>query len=146
MATCREMATDPTIEDVLFRDLAVGYRKDVTRWANEAELREGLDERLHVIAQQAELIGDEAAAMTYFSSAAKRKEPVFLSYAGADADVGEEFGFDCAGVFKRSSTTATGRVSHWRLLAGPDQPQACRVRSRRHPLLAALSRERQLHG
>ena len=72
----------------------MGYRKDVTRWANEAELREGLDERLHVIAQQAELIGDEAAAMTYFSSAAKRKEPVFLSYAGADADVGEKFGFE----------------------------------------------------
>lgn len=79
------------VEDVLFGDLTVGYRKDVTHWATEAELRDSLRERLDVITQQAELIGDPAAAIAYFSSAAKRKDPVFLSYAGEDADRGAEF-------------------------------------------------------
>jgi hypothetical protein len=84
--------TGSPIENVLFGDLTVGYRKDVTRWATAAELQAGLGERLRVIAQRAVLIGDRAAATAYFSSAAKRKEPVFLSYAGEDAAIGEQFG------------------------------------------------------
>jgi TIR domain len=70
----------------------VGYRKDVTRWSTEPELRDGLLGRLSVIAQQATLIGDQAAAIAYFSSAAKRKEIVFLSYAREDAALAEQFG------------------------------------------------------
>ena len=104
---------DPTaIEDVLFGDLTVGYRKDVTRWASEADLREGLDERLDVIVQQAELIGDEAAAIAYFSSAAKRKEPVFLSYAGGDADRGKEFAFELRRQFQEVFDYRDGRSLH----------------------------------
>lgn len=80
------------IEDALYGSLTVGYRKDVTRWSTEPELRDGLLGRLDVITQQATLVGDQAAAIAYFSSAAKRKEVVFLSYAGADADLGEQFG------------------------------------------------------
>ncbi len=45
----------------------MGYRKDVTRWSTEPELRDGLLERMDVIAQRAVLIGDEAAATDYFS-------------------------------------------------------------------------------
>jgi TIR domain len=86
-----DQAQASAVEDVLFGDLTVGYRKDVTRWSTEPELRDGLRERLGVIAQPADLIGDQKAATTYFSSAAKRKEPVFLSYAGEDATVGEQF-------------------------------------------------------
>jgi len=86
-----EAAGSP-MEDVLFGDLTVGYRKDVTRWSTAPELRAGVRERLQVIAQQAQLIGDRAAATAYFKSAAKRKEPVFLSYAGEDAAIGKQFG------------------------------------------------------
>jgi hypothetical protein len=84
-------ARSSAVEDVLFGDLTVGYRKDVTHWTTETELRDGLHERLDVIVQQAKLIGDQAAAIAYFSSAAKRKDPVFLSYAGEDADRAAEF-------------------------------------------------------
>jgi TIR domain len=79
------------VEQLLFDDLTVGYRKDVIRWSTEAELQAGLRERLDVITQQAELIGNQVDAITYFSSAAKRKDTVFLSYAGADSDRGAEF-------------------------------------------------------
>jgi len=93
MRTRRETDQSPAsaFEGVLFGDLTVGYRKDVTRWSTEPELRDGLRERLDVITQQAVLIGDQAAATDYFSSAAKRKELVFLSYAGEDAAIGEQF-------------------------------------------------------
>lgn len=88
--------TDPipasTVDDVLFGDLTVGYCKDVTDWSTEPELRNGLRERLDRIAQDNILIGNQKAAVTYFRSAAKRKDPVFLSYAGEDAAVGGEFG------------------------------------------------------
>lgn len=94
MRTRREAAQAPVspVDDVLFGDLTVGYRKDVTRWSTAAELRDSLLGRLTVIAQQATLIADQPAAMAYFSSAAKRKEIVFLSYAGADAALGKQFG------------------------------------------------------
>ena len=78
-------------EDVLFGDLSVGYRKDVTLWSTRAELRDSLRERLNVITQPAVLIGDEKAAITYFGSAAKRKEFVFLSYAKEDAAAAGQF-------------------------------------------------------
>lgn len=84
-------AKPSAVENVVFGDLTVGYRKDVTSWQTEVELRDGLSERLDVIAQQPELIGDHAAAIAYFSSAAKRKESVFLSYSGEDANRGAEF-------------------------------------------------------
>ena len=86
-----DQAQATVVEDVLFGNLTVGYRKDVTGWSTEPELRDGLRERLGVIAQRAVLIGDQKAATTYFSSAAKRKEPVFLSYAGEDADLAAQF-------------------------------------------------------
>lgn len=78
-------------EEVLFGDLSVGYCKDVTFWSTESELSDGLSEQLAVVKQQAELIGDERAAIDYFTSAAKRKDPVFLSYAAEDADTAEQF-------------------------------------------------------
>lgn len=50
-----------------------------------------MGERLDAILREAVLIGDRGAAVRYFGSAAKRKEPVFLSYAGEDADRGSQF-------------------------------------------------------
>ena len=86
-----DQAQASAVEGVLFGDLTVGYRKDVTRWSTEPELRNRLAERLDVIAQPADLVGDQKAATAYFRSATKREEPVFLSYAGEDATVGEQF-------------------------------------------------------
>jgi TIR domain len=94
MRTRRETGQAPAsaVEDVLFGDLTVGYRKDVTHWSTEPGLRDGLLGRLEVITQQATLIGDQPAAIAYFSSAAKRKELVFLSYAQEDAALADQFG------------------------------------------------------
>jgi hypothetical protein len=84
-------AAPSAVDAVLFGDLTVGYRKDVTHWSVAAELRDGLLGRLGVITQQATLVGDRASATAYFSSAAKRKEIVFLSYAHEDAAMAEQF-------------------------------------------------------
>lgn len=91
--TAQDPASDPAsaLEGILFGDLTVGYHKDVTRWSTEPELRDGLLGRIDVIAQRAVLVGNEAAARDYFSSAAKRKELVFLSYAGEDSAIGGQF-------------------------------------------------------
>jgi TIR domain len=93
MRTRRETAQVSTsaLESVLFGDLTVGYRKDVTRWSTEPELRDGLRGRIDVITQPAVLVGNETAATAYFSSAAKRKEVVFLSYSGEDAAIAGQF-------------------------------------------------------
>lgn len=93
MRTRRQTAQVPAsaFEGILFGGLTVGYRKDVTRWSTEPELRDGLLGRIDVITQRAVLVGNEAAARDYFSSAAKRKELVFLSYAGEDTAIGGQF-------------------------------------------------------
>ena len=92
---------EPTVmEDVLYGDLEIGYRRDVVRWSTEEKLRERLDERLTVIDRQPELIADGVAARRYFSSAAKRKQPVFLSYAGSDAAVAAQFGDELRRLFQ----------------------------------------------
>lgn len=86
-----DAAMSPRLDDLLFADLSVGYRRDIVRWSTEEELRERLAERVTVIDLDAELIGDSADAYAYFSSAAKRKEPVFLSYSGSDAELAKQF-------------------------------------------------------
>jgi len=93
MRTRRQTAQIPasSLESILFGDLTVGYRKDVTGWSTESELHDGLVGRIDVIKQRAVLVGNEAAATDYFSSAAKRKELVFLSHAGEDAAIGGQF-------------------------------------------------------
>ncbi len=79
-------------EDVLFGALEVGYRKDVVSWRTADELLSELATRIDVIRLEPELIGDSFRAESYFASAAKRKELVFLSYSGEDAAHGAEFG------------------------------------------------------
>lgn len=80
-----------TGEDVLFGAMEVGYRKDIVSWNSMDELLTRLTERIDALRLETELIGDSSRATEYFTSAAKRKERVFLSYAGEDADEGAQF-------------------------------------------------------
>jgi hypothetical protein len=97
----RRKGSEPSVEaDVLFADLDVGYRRDVVQWETADELRARLEERLIVIDRQPELIGDTRAARRYFGSAAKRKEPVFLSYAGEDGAIAAEFADELRRLFQ----------------------------------------------
>lgn len=100
--------TRPSIvEDVLFGDLTVGYRKDVTHWATEAELRDSLRERLDVITQQAELIGDPAAAIAYFSSQPSARIRCSSATQARTPTGALSSQQSCVGGSRRSSTTAT---------------------------------------
>jgi hypothetical protein len=66
------------IEEGLYGAFEVGYRKDVTYWADTASLLEGLHGKIRAIQQEQRLIGDSRQATDYFSEAAKRRERVFL--------------------------------------------------------------------
>jgi hypothetical protein len=78
-------------EDVLYGALEVGYQKEVVLWRTEDDLLTGLEEKISALKAEPEWIGDEAGAVEYFTSAARRKEEVFLSYAGEDSAVGKDF-------------------------------------------------------
>jgi TIR domain len=120
----REPTNAPSpVEEVLFGALEVGYRKDVTRWHTEGELSDGLGERLDVIGMEPDLVGDREAAVRYFGSAAKRKETVFLSYSGRDADLGAQFASELRRrfreVFDYRDRDSLEPGAHW-----PDQIEA----------------------
>lgn len=88
------------VEDVLFGGLEVGYGKDVITWRTLDDLCEGLVEHLDTIGREPEWIGDRDRAIAYFTSAAKRKERVFLSYAGEDAEQGAQFAAELGRYFQ----------------------------------------------
>ena len=77
----------PALLSTLFGALEVGYVKDIVRWHDAASLTEGVSSRLATIGAQRERIATQAQAQTYFNSAALRKERVFVSYTGRDADL-----------------------------------------------------------
>ena len=88
------------LEDTLFGHLEVGYRKDVTRWRIEEDLRLGLGERLAVVIEEPRLVGNSKEAVEYFTHAAKRKAAVFLSYAGEDREIGAAFSMELKRIFQ----------------------------------------------
>jgi hypothetical protein len=92
--------TGAALEDALFGYLDVGYRKDITKWRTEEDLRQGLRERLEVIVEEPRLIGNTQEAVDYFTLAAKRKSNVFLSYAGEDRQVGAAFSVELNRIFQ----------------------------------------------
>jgi hypothetical protein len=78
------------LEQALFGGFEVGYKKDIVRWRELEELRSGLSQRLARLNQGGEYIRTSAEAYNYFRGAMLRKEAVFLSYSGEDADVAKE--------------------------------------------------------
>jgi TIR domain len=93
-------APPPVADDVLFGALEVGYRTDVILWHTLEDLQARLAERIEIITREPEWIGSAEEAAEYFSSAAKRKEKVFLSYAQEDADRGAEFSVELSRHFQ----------------------------------------------
>ena len=73
-------------ETTLYGAFEVGYTKDIVRWSSGEELERETRARLSRIQQQPRHIVRGDDARTYFLSAALRKEPVFISYSGADVD------------------------------------------------------------
>ena len=76
---------------LLRESVEVGYYKDVFNWANLSQLNKGLNGRLRSIRvevdQNIRLISNVDEAADYFQSAARRSEPVFISYSGRDRDL-----------------------------------------------------------
>jgi hypothetical protein len=78
-------------EEVLFGGLEVGYSSDVVEGHTTEDLLNDLGQRLEILRAEPERISCTGKAIEYFESASKRKEAVFLSYAGADSDTGALF-------------------------------------------------------
>ena len=83
MLDARDAARSP-IEKTLFGAFEVGYCEDILTWTDEESLREGLKTRIELIKAPVTRINSQQTADRYFRSAARRKEPVFLSYSGKD--------------------------------------------------------------
>jgi hypothetical protein len=80
----------PPIEEVLYRSVEVGYRKDILRWQDAESLEDGLSHRLSSLREQGRWISTPEDAERYFQEASLRKEPVFLSYAREDQQVAHQ--------------------------------------------------------
>jgi hypothetical protein len=76
------------LETTLFGGTEVGYPKDILRWRDETSLRTGLEKRIALIKAPATRISTTEQAVQYFRKAALRNDAVFLSYAGADQEIG----------------------------------------------------------
>lgn len=80
-------ATEPDLP--LYSGFEVGYRKDIVRWRNSDELREGVTVRTASLKAERKRISTLNDALEYFRSAALRKEAVFISYAGPDRELAQ---------------------------------------------------------
>jgi hypothetical protein len=89
------------LEATMFGEYEVGYVRDVVRWREEQELRSGLAARLAGLQAPVRRISTSEQAEEYFLSSAKRKESVFLSYAGPDADIAAEISAELKRRFQR---------------------------------------------
>lgn len=70
----------------LYSAFEAGYPRDIVHWNDSKSLIEGVANRLATLDAPRKRISTDDA-LEYFRRAAKRKEAVFISYAGADADI-----------------------------------------------------------
>lgn len=81
-------ADEPSAAEMaMFSAAEVGYVKDIVRWNTPEELASSVKGRLTSLDAPSQRIRTAAEAEEYFLRASKRKEVVFLSYSGRDADV-----------------------------------------------------------
>ncbi|MFF4227746.1 toll/interleukin-1 receptor domain-containing protein [Streptomyces sp. NPDC001820] len=90
-AITEPQGSDPPDEDTLYGDMETGHRKAIIRWSEPNDLVKSFESHLKVIDEQPRYIGSTDQAAKYFSSAAKRSERVFLSYAAEDAESATDF-------------------------------------------------------
>ena len=83
----KKVANDNALTKFLFGDFEVGYQKDMIVWDTEEILIKELSMRLDVINSNVRRINTFSEAEKYFRSATLRKEVVFVSYSGKDADI-----------------------------------------------------------
>ena len=80
-------ASDPScFEQALLSSTEVGYSEDVLRWSDSSTLERGLDDRLVSLDAPVKRLNTAEEAGDYFRGASLRKEAVFFSYAGKDAE------------------------------------------------------------
>lgn len=75
------------LEQILYGGVEAGYKSDTLRWQTGEELRAGVRARIKGIDLPTRRIGSHQQAKEYFSSAALRKEAVFVSYSGKDEKI-----------------------------------------------------------
>jgi len=68
----------------LYAGVNVGYRKDILRWTNSETLRSEFVKRLNSLNSGTRRLSTPDEAASYFLEATRRKEAVFVSYAGED--------------------------------------------------------------
>lgn len=76
------------LEKTLFGGVEVGYDEDILAWKDGRSLLGGIEQRLKALKADVTRINTNEEALVYFKKAARRKEAVFLSYAGKDAKSG----------------------------------------------------------
>ena len=69
-------------EKMIVAGSIAGYPEDILAWRDQKSLLTGIKQRIHAIKADVRRISTAAEATAYFQGAAKRKEPVFLSYSG----------------------------------------------------------------
>jgi TIR domain len=74
------------LEATLFGSYEVGYPKDIVRWSDELVLEPEIERRILRIYAERTLIVSLDQAVRYFRGAALRKDAVFVTYSGDDAD------------------------------------------------------------
>lgn len=72
------------LEQCLFGAVDVGYTEDTLTWEDPDALLSGVRERLATIDAEITRVSTAEEARQYFNGASRRKEHVFLSYAGED--------------------------------------------------------------
>ncbi len=80
-------AQDPSLMETpstLYAGVNVGYRKDILRWSNLETLQTEFNKRLTSLNFGTRRLSTLEEAGSYFLEATRRKETVFISYAGED--------------------------------------------------------------
>jgi hypothetical protein len=86
MMRVAEGPSSSSLESLLFGAYEVGYPKDIIRWSSIEDFESGLRKRFATLYERRQAITSLEAARNYFSSAALRKEAIFISYSGADRE------------------------------------------------------------
>ena len=105
------------LQHTLFGAFEVGYVEDILTWRDANELLDGLARRLAIIDAEVERLNTIQQAREYFASASRRKERVFISYAGSDEEFvrsyAEELRLRFQDVFDYKTAGAIAPGSDW---------------------------------